>query len=67
MKDLLHCTLCGETLIRDHEGQVIVLRNKLLVLTEGGVVRVKCPKCGKLQVIHRELLEEANVPERLRA
>lgn len=61
MKDLMQCSLCGEAIIRDHEGQVVVLRNKLLVLSGGGVVRVKCPKCGKLQVIEHELLEQMNV------
>ena len=65
MKDLMQCSLCGEAIIRDHEGQVIVLRNKLVVFSDGGIVRVKCPKCGKLQVVQRDVLEEANVADRL--
>ena len=51
MKHLMRCALCGESIIRDHEGEVTVLRNKLIVLSRNGVARVKCPKCGKLQVI----------------
>ena len=66
MKDLMQCALCGESIIRDHEGQVVVLRNKLLVLSEGGTVRVKCPKCGKLQVVSQAVLDDSQLHERLK-
>ena len=66
MKDLMQCALCGESIIRGHEGQVVVLRNKLLVLSEGDTVRVKCPKCGKLQVVAESVLNDSQLHERLR-
>ena len=66
MKDLMQCALCGESIIRDHEGQVVVLRNKLLVLSEGDTVRVKCPKCGKLQVVSQAVLDDSQLHERLK-
>ena len=65
MKDLMQCALCREPIIRDHEGQVIVVRNKLVVLSDGGIVRVKCPKCGKLQVVEPDVIEQARIGDLL--
>ena len=58
MKNLMQCSLCDEPIIRDHEGQVVVVRNKLVVLSGRGVVRVKCPRCGKLQVVDSALVNQ---------
>jgi len=65
MRDLMQCSLCGESIIRDHEGQVVVLRNKLLVFSEGGIMRVKCPKCGKLQVVDAAVVAQARLRDLL--
>ena len=60
MRDLMTCWVCGDVIVRDH-GNAISFHNALMVLTTDGALRVKCAKCGEMQLIAGDLLPQIPV------